>query len=501
MQRVQNQYILLKTRKNFSQKYNLLIHNKLRYFSFTKKFKILLMKKISIDLSDYISDLVASFKDKRSRKNAEDLISKIVREQSIQLWSISTDSNEYERFHNLISGQMVNTLDLELLNKHLLINSVSSQQGQCRVVVVHDGSDIRKPESERLEYLGWVQALDGRWIKGYKTFSSVLIDNEQGKVKLLSCTPYSNTDPKFVSQKEMVSYEKGKLEDQARVKEIEALLEAEDNINSKKICFEQIQAIHDQIKCEHPEIVIIHVLDRGFDSKEIFEFIEALGDKYIIRFKSNRNSNEKILNDKGKEVFVKLATKTFEHKEEQVYTKIRFKKTVYHNAKGIFEWDSVVIEGNVYQVVRIRFYSRDGKKIFKDPMLLICNYIITTFEIARYVYELYLQRPKIEETFKFLKEVLGWETFRIHDFTSIKNLITLTFFIGGYFYEIEHEFTKHETVQWICKLGNGKGKVTRTYFLRGLSTLLKAAQVEIFRKEHNISHDEILNAIKMFAPK
>ncbi len=459
------------------------------------------MRKISIEISDYILNVVNSFKDKRTRKNTENLITKIFSGQSIQLWAISDNSNEYERYHNLINGEMVNTLTVELLNKNLLINSVSCLQGQQRVVVIHDGSEIRKPESEQMEHLGWVQALNGNWVKGYKTFDSVLIDNQKGTIKLLSCTPYSNADPKFVSQAEMVAYEKGKLADVARKKEIENLLETQDNYNSKKICLDQIKAIHDQIKKVNPEIVIIHVLDRGFDSEEIFDYIDSLGDKYVIRFKSNRNSNEKNLNEKGKEIFLKLQSKVFENKREAIYSKVSFKNKVYQNAKGIFEWDTVVIGEKLYQIARISFYSKEGKKIFKDPMLLISNYIISDFEMARYVYELYLQRPRIESTFKFLKEVLGWEAFRIQDYESIKNLISLAFFIGGYFYEIEHELTNNETVKWICKLGNGKGKITRFYFLQGLSKLLLAAEVEIFRKTNDISQEQIELAYKMFAFK
>jgi len=459
------------------------------------------MKNKSLSISDYTLNLVDSFKDKRTKKNILDFVDKIFTNKNIQMWKISENSNEYERFHNLINGEMVNTLDVKTLNENLLINSISCLKGQQRVVVIHDGSEIRKPESKQLENIGWVQDLDGTWIRGFKTFNSILIDNQTGRIKLLGCIPYSNSDPKFISEAEKKLFETGKLTDLERKKEIEVFLENEEQYNSKNIYKQQIQEIHDKIKEENPDIVIIHVLDRGYDSVEIFKFIESLGDKYVIRFKSNRNSNEKVINEKGKESFLKLVNKEFANKKEVIYSKVGFQKKVYQDAKGIFEWDTVVIENEVYQVAKVTFFSRDGKKIFKDPMLLISNYIMSNLEIVQYVYELYMQRPRIEGTFKFLKEVLGWESFRVQDYESIKNLIALTFFVGGYFYEIEHELTNNETVKWICKLGNGKGKISRYYFFEGLSKLLIALEFERYRKENNISDEQVRLAYEMFSIK
>jgi len=86
---------------------------------------------------------------------------------------------------------------------------------------------------------------------------------------------------------------------------------------------------------------------------------------------------------------------------------------------------------------------------------------------------------------------MGWETFQLQDYKSIMNLICLTFFIGAYFYELEDEITKNETVAWICKLGKGKGKISKHYFMRGLAELLKVTEFEIFRKENNITDEQI----------
>jgi len=91
---------------------------------------------------------------------------------------------------------------------------------------------------------------------------------------------------------------------------------------------------------------------------------------------------------------------------------------------------------------------------------------------------------------RFLKTVLGWEEIQVRDWQSIQTLITLCAFIGGYFYEIESALTKNLAVQQICHLGGGKGINSRTFFLRGLSTLFFAGSVTTFFRENNISPEQ-----------
>ncbi len=94
-----------------------------------------------------------------------------------------------------------------------------------------------------------------------------------------------------------------------------------------------------------------------------------------------------------------------------------------------------------------------------------------------------MKRAIIEGVFKFVKNALGWEEFQVRDWESIKNIIALAFFIGGYFYEIEPELARNPVMQWLCALGGGKGLLSRHYFLEGLKNLLIHQQVEWFREK------------------
>lgn len=456
------------------------------------------MKTIGKELTVYLRELLSQLTDIRVNKNLRKLIDGIIKEKTTQLKKISNNSKDYDNLHNLLNGELKNVVDVEKINSTALNNSLEHLVGKYCVIIIHDVSDIRKPESDKLECLGWVRDLEGHWIRGYSAYCSVMINPSTKHLNLLSCVPYSNGDPDFVSETELAQFEKGKLQDQQRAKDIEQALEAKDNYNSKSICKKQIISIHNAIKAINPDIVIIHLLDRGYDSQELMDLLDILGDRYYIRFKQNRNSNEQILDDKGKEVFLKLAAKTFANRYEQQYKKIQFKKKVYQNPKGIFEWDTLMMSNSLRFVLKIRFYDSADKKIFKEPMLIITNVPIKDENDAIHGYEQYLKRPKIEGVFKFLKEELGWEEFRIHDFESIKNLVSLAFFVGGYFYENEDELTKDRTVQWIAELGGGKGKVTRYYFMQGIKKLIQVAEFKRYIKDNNITQEEIQDAYNRY---
>lgn len=139
----------------------------------------------------------------------------------------------------------------------------------------------------------------------------------------------------------------------------------------------------------------------------------------------------------------------------------------------------------------MQLINRDGKAIFKQPMLLISNHEVNDAEQALTVYRIYLKRSKIEGVFKFLKEVLGWEELQIRDFESIKTLLTLCYFVAGYFYEIESVLIQQDFIKFVANLGGGKGKVTRGYILRGLSTLLIKETVDAAIEEYEITPENL----------
>jgi len=401
----------------------------------------------------------------------------------------------------LINGTLKTVLDDKKISEALIKNSVEKiSKTSKKVYILSDHSDIRKPYSTSLDNLGKVRDLNGNIINGNTVLGSIILDESKQNITLSNITVFSNKDKKFVTKQELKDYDNNKIKDEERRKEIETSLKDMNYINMKITLQKHLKDQSIALKQGNPEISICHVHDRGEDSIEYLEFIkDELKDDAVVRVRKSRNSNQFIINEKTKRKnYIKLIDSKFENKLSYHIDKLTLKGKLYQQVKVILEWDKLTLNNYDYSVVKVTIIKRDGKAIYKDPMLLITTMNVNNETIAKEIYHTYLLRSKIEGVFKFLKDVLGWEEFQLRDWESIKNIIAICFFIGGYFYEIKSELTDNETVIMICDLAKSKGKVTHYFFLEGLKVLLTAFRVELFRKERNIS-DELFSEMQAYA--
>jgi len=394
-------------------------------------------------------------------------------EQHCKIWTLSDGRNEYERYSYLLEKPDGEGLSAANLNEGLLSRAAPLLAARHSTVIVHDQSDIRKQYSGGMEGLDLVKSLDGGLVPGYRTFNSIALADKD--IHLLSCTPYSTQEE---------DYDKA--------------LSLEGSFSAKSILKGQLGSVSEAFKSRNPDMVLIHLMDRGEDDNDVFDFIHnGLRDNFVIRLKLNRNSDVKAWSgEKGREVPLKIAKKAFSHTFEQRYEVFSWKGKGFRNAKAVFGYESFCFGKDWFNVVRVQMYDAGGRKIFQEPMLLVTNMNITGIEPALRVFHLYLKRGRIEGVFKFLKGQLGWEEFQVRDLLAIKHIIILCYFIGAYFYELEPEITKNEYMQEICKLGGGKGKVTRHFLLKGLEKIYHFQEVSRFIEEHNLSPDDIQALLK-----
>jgi len=409
---------------------------------------------------------------------------------------MSLDKRQYDVFKGLVSGKQVNTLEVGVLLKSVQHKSLSALSSSAYTYVLHDPCDIRKPSSSQMEYLGKVLDLSKQVVSGYRSMNSVAVDINDRQVHLLDHQLYSTAQPNYLPQSKIDTINKQSKQDQA-------LFESGAYKNGPLYYQKAIQTTHNLLHQSLDQAKVCHVSDREFDNKDHFEYIDELGDHFITRLKLSRLSNEqkRVYTPKGKiskrKVFKKLVDKSFTHHSCYQIERLTIKSKIYHQVDCLLEWEELLLNEKTYYVVRISL-SQAGKPIFKHPMLLLTNQRVDNAQQAQHVYKGYLLRFKIEVVFRFIKQNLGWETFQVRDFESIKNLLAIAFFLVGYFKELQEELEKHPLAIFLCQLAHSKGKITPFFLLKGLERLVHFQQVAKWMKEYDISEDQVNDFIRQF---
>lgn len=391
-------------------------------------------------------------------------------EQCCQIWTLASDKSEYERFKHLLSNDSSrNAINRTVFNDLLRHRTVEKIKGEPSATVIHDPCSIRKEHSKKMEKLDKVLDLKGNPINGYRTFNSVLL--YKSSISLLGCRPYS--------QKESSE-------------------EENDHLTNKEVSFAELRLISEALKADFAERQITHLFDREADDSAYFELIDKeLKDRFIFRLKTNRNSDVAYFDEeKGKERKLKLHLKDFSNSFRYVFEKFVHRGKCHQEVQAHISYEKNWVGEDYYNVVKIKLFGRNGKAIFAKPMVLITNYEILTAEIALLIFQKYLKRSKIEGVFKFLKQELGWEDFQIRNFEAIKNILLLGFFVGAYFCEREPELIHNSFVLIICSLAKNKGKVSKHFFMKGLTVLAHLQMARQFLKEQNLTKEELEELMK-----
>jgi hypothetical protein len=405
---------------------------------------------------------------------------------------MSSEKREYNVFTGLLGGEQVHTLSAAITLDCVKSHTAKHLGNAPRQFLLHDGCDLRKPDSQDLEYLGQVMSLRKQVISGYKTMNTVVVDADNQSLYLLNHEVYSNKMPDYIGETVLKD---SKLSG-ALTPSQQLLVDKKEYINTKILYHRNIKAGSDWLKQQRPQGIVCHISDREFDEESHFEYLTEQGDEFITRLKTNRLSHQtrttytlsgKISKQKA---YHALVDKPFAHRSTYEIAKISFHGTTYTDVTVEIEWEELLLNSKSYPVVRITLRKGD-KPLFQQPMLLITNRKIQNATQAKEIYAAYLLRSKIEVVFKFLKQHLGWESFQVRDFNKIKNLLAIAFFLVGFFPELEEELKKHPLAQNLCELAHSKGVVTIHFLLQGLERLVHFQEVTQWMQEENISKEDI----------
>ena len=410
---------------------------------------------------------------------------------SCKLYKIAENKAEYKRMIRTLSNENTGiNINPGQVNETLMDNFIKELDGVEELHLIHDPSDIRKPYSEKTENLGKVRDLKSNIINGYSSHNIVAILPKDRSVHLISHETYSNKDPNFLKAETVTKIQEDKdFDNKADALE---LYNSGNYFNKKTLTKDILQASSKPIKEYNPDIKIHHILDREFDDNDYFDFIKnELKDYFTIRAKKSRT----IPKDKNsKEKAEKLIDHEFANSHQINVEKFQHKNKVYQNVVIDIRWD----EYNGDQAVIVTIKNRNGKDVFKDPMLLITNAPVNDKDEAYKIYIGYLKRSKIEYVFRFLKDGLGWEEMQVGNFEAIKNLLSLCFYVSSYLYDIGEEMAYDDYAIVLADLGGGKGKVTRYYIYEGIKCLMSKVRADRIFKKYKVSQETVDKMASMF---
>lgn len=373
--------------------------------------------------------------NKPTSKFVTDMLYGISKSKDILLSSISEALDENISKINTID-RLSNNLSLDLDESIFLnyCNLAFDALGDEPVFLVDD-SDVTKPLGNKFEALGIVRdgsSKDKSYEKGYHHTEIVGLTNNFNQPISLFSKIHSSTQKEYISNNN-VTYE--------GLNSVVTLL----NERSLQGTF---------------------VLDRGYDSNDIFNYFFNKNQHFVIRLTEKR----------------------------KIYYKHRWNKitTLRDGFKGKLKFNIMfqnIEKECLISVIKAQITaSKKWINIFfvyglsDTPMMLASNIPIKSKEDALKVARLYFSRWRIEEYFKFKKQEYNFENFRVRSLKSINNLNLLLTYTIGFIALMCEKLGKNMFAQEIIKESHSlKDKVYLWFYqmARGIYNILKNAKIGI----------------------
>ena len=373
--------------------------------------------------------------NKPTSKFVTDMLYGISKSKDIILSSISEALDENISKINTID-RLSNNLSLDLDESIFLnyCNLAFDALGDEPVFLVDD-SDVTKPLGNKFEALGIVRdgsSKDKSYEKGYHHTEIVGLTNNFKQPISLFSKIHSSTQKEYISNNN-VTYE--------GLNFVVTLL----NERSLQGTF---------------------VLDRGYDSNDIFNYFFNKNQHFVIRLTEKR----------------------------KIYYKHRWNKitTLRDAYKGKLKFNIMfqnVEKECLISVIKAQITaSKKWINIFfvyglsDTPMMLASNIPIKSKEDALKVARLYFSRWRIEEYFKFKKQEYNFENFRVRSLKSINNLNLLLTYTIGFISLMCEKLGKNMFAQEIIKESHSLKDTVYLWFYqmaRGIYNILKNAKIGI----------------------
>lgn len=374
---------------------------------------------------------------------------------------------------------------IEQLRSHALEHLASVPTDELWLIA--DGSELRKPHARAMPHLMRVKDLDGSLVNGYRTLNVIgITPNHRG---VLYHRLFSSKAPGFISEPHEVQ--------------------------------QALQTVSQAIAPLKERMSATWILDTGFDDVAVWRTIWEQQEHVVCRLKHT-------------ERLLEYQAKTGEWHDGDV-TKAR----KHLRSLGSAETMLVVQRGRQKRPkeqrvavelwgcrVRLRYDTNvrregEGEKVQKEvwllevrlpdtglePWLLLTDWTVESKASAVRVFRMYRQRWAVEDSFKFLKECLGWEEVQVMELEAVRMMVALGWVAAGFLYELGVSLEWAEVWVlarlggWVPHKGRKPGKQTLTRGLRRLMEMLTTeAFLMAYLKEHGSFPPKIAAFLKGWQP-
>ena len=353
------------------------------------------------------------------------------------------------RLRRLVGGQNKRaTVKADALQKRLRTLGAQRLAKQDEVVVILDGSDLRKPHSKKLEHLSTVRALDGDLVPGYPTLNAPGLAAD-GTRALLYHTTYSHDMPGYTSDNAIVH-----------------------------------QAVRAIVKALRQAGVlrIIFVLDRGFDDLNLIRLLARLDVRFVIRARHETRKVRVWPTSEDLSLLDAVAAQGVQDSFEMRRPTSREGKTKFKLTPAVTRQREVFVDqGRVrLSIVKLDF-AVPLKALEEQGWVLLTNLPSAIEGGSGRVVRLYLRRWAVEDVFSWTKAALGWEEARVLSFAAFRTLVAFAWIAAAFVFSLGSSLDSPE-LQLLAHLGGHVPHKNRLpgkrVLLRGLERLAAALLVE-----------------------
>jgi hypothetical protein len=381
---------------------------------------------------------------------------------------LATAQDGAQRVSRLANGETTKrspNLDAEHLTEQLRSHAIEhlGSVPADELWLIADGSELRKPHARAMPHLMRVKDLDGSLVNGYRTLNVLGITPKRRGV--LYHRLFSSKAPAFVSEPHEVQV--------------------------------ALQTVSSTIAALKEHMSATWILDTGFDDVAVWRTLWEQHEHIVCRLKHT----ERLVHYQDKQGHWRDGDIAKARKHLRYLGSAETMLVVQRGRQTRPKEQRVAVELWAGRV-RLRYATNvrregAGEEVEKElwllevripdtglePWLLLTDWEVESKASAARVFTMYRQRWAVEDSFKFIKECLGWEEVQLMELEAVRMMVALGWVAAGFLYELG------VTLEWaevwvLARLGGWvphkdrkPGKQTLT---RGLRRLMEMLTTEAF---------------------